>query len=268
MSSYGSGSTSYGEFDAAFSTEALLDDTASVTDRYRYRAFGLAAQTQGTSTQPHQFVGKRGYYNDSELGLYWVRRRPYDPDTGRWLSEDRSGYKGGDLNLYRYCFNDPVNQTDPSGNKIFVGEGDITRCAKGGLRSDVTDRLRDEIYTSATVPWPTDSSENQWTSAGSRSFMFSGTANRNERIYGTIDGLGRRLPPIFWSYLKENKLGGCAAGYRKEFEAQLTGERLVTRDSSKSCQITWQSKFPAPVLLPPATARRLACDAHAQMKGK
>jgi RHS repeat-associated protein len=29
--------------------------------------------------------------------------RWYDPAIGRWLSEDPSGFGGGDDNLYRYC---------------------------------------------------------------------------------------------------------------------------------------------------------------------
>jgi uncharacterized protein RhaS with RHS repeats len=39
----------------------------------------------------------------------------YDPTIGRFLSEDPSGFDGGDPNLYRYVGNDPVNHTDPNG---------------------------------------------------------------------------------------------------------------------------------------------------------
>jgi hypothetical protein len=41
--------------------------------------------------------------------------RFYDPSLGRFLSRDPLGYGGGDPNLYRYCGNDPVNATGPSG---------------------------------------------------------------------------------------------------------------------------------------------------------
>lgn len=43
------------------------------------------------------------------------RARDYNPDTGRFLSEDPIGFYGGDTNLYRYVNNDPVNFVDPSG---------------------------------------------------------------------------------------------------------------------------------------------------------
>jgi RHS repeat-associated protein len=43
------------------------------------------------------------------------RARYYDKSVGRFLSEDPVGFQGGDNNVYRYSFNDPVNLEDPSG---------------------------------------------------------------------------------------------------------------------------------------------------------
>ena len=51
---------------------------------------------------------------DQETKLYYMRARYYDPQLGRFLSEDPVGIAGG-LNLYAYAGNDPVNQRDPSG---------------------------------------------------------------------------------------------------------------------------------------------------------
>jgi RHS repeat-associated protein len=42
-------------------------------------------------------------------------RRWYDPATGRWVSEDPSGFGGGQANLYGYVGNDATNAVDPSG---------------------------------------------------------------------------------------------------------------------------------------------------------
>ncbi len=39
----------------------------------------------------------------------------YDPNPGRFLSEDPLGYEAGDANLYRYVLNSPVNYLDPTG---------------------------------------------------------------------------------------------------------------------------------------------------------
>ena len=39
----------------------------------------------------------------------------YNPETGRFLSEDPIGFDGGDANLYRYVGNNSVNFRDPLG---------------------------------------------------------------------------------------------------------------------------------------------------------
>lgn len=39
--------------------------------------------------------------------------RHYDPETGRWLNEEPVGYEPGDVNLYRYVGNAPMNATVP-----------------------------------------------------------------------------------------------------------------------------------------------------------
>jgi len=51
---------------------------------------------------------------DTDARLYYNRARYYDPQIGRFLSEDPAGIAGG-LNLYAYVDDDPVNRRDPSG---------------------------------------------------------------------------------------------------------------------------------------------------------
>ena len=61
----------------------------------------------------------RGYYYDSDLGLYYLQSRYYDPVTGRFINADGLiSSVGGELfgnNLYVYCFNNPVMGIDYSG---------------------------------------------------------------------------------------------------------------------------------------------------------
>jgi RHS repeat-associated protein len=52
---------------------------------------------------------------DSETALVRFGARDYDPQVGRWLSNDPLGFDGGQTNLYVYVGNDPVNYTDPTG---------------------------------------------------------------------------------------------------------------------------------------------------------
>ena len=64
----------------------------------------------------------RSYYYDFETNLYYLNSRYYDPQIGRFinaddisiLSEGKDLFNG--LNLYAYCGNNPVNNTDESGN--------------------------------------------------------------------------------------------------------------------------------------------------------
>jgi uncharacterized protein RhaS with RHS repeats len=44
-----------------------------------------------------------------------MRVRYYDYSLGRFISEDPLGFDGGDVNLYAYVLNNPVNFIDPNG---------------------------------------------------------------------------------------------------------------------------------------------------------
>lgn len=62
----------------------------------------------------------RGYYYDSETGLYYLKSRYYDPEVGRFISVDSKlnttlGVLG--LNVFTYCLNNPSNKVDYSGEK-------------------------------------------------------------------------------------------------------------------------------------------------------
>ena len=59
---------------------------------------------------------------DKETGLYYYNARFYDPEDGRFLTQDT--YRGENmepdtLHLYAYCANNPVNYVDPSGHSFF-----------------------------------------------------------------------------------------------------------------------------------------------------
>jgi len=50
----------------------------------------------------------------SSVPVYYYRARYYDPEIGRFTSEDPIGFRGG-INFYAYCGNNPINCNDPSG---------------------------------------------------------------------------------------------------------------------------------------------------------
>lgn len=161
VSGYGGGQTRYYELDALGSAEALLDDSASVTDRYSYRAFGLADQTLGGDPQPYTWVGKLGYQRDQEIDLYYLGAgagggtsgRFYGPEEAVFLSPDPLGESGGSPNLYVYCNNDPINCTDPSGHEhFFIGQHDqIARVlTEKGIRYSIYDVTH--VFTETNLP--------------------------------------------------------------------------------------------------------------------
>jgi RHS repeat-associated protein len=59
---------------------------------------------------------------DRETGLYYYRARYYDPMEGRFINKDPIGFEGGDVNLYAYASNSPINWVDALGlARIFAG---------------------------------------------------------------------------------------------------------------------------------------------------
>ncbi|MGQ7246176.1 RHS repeat-associated core domain-containing protein, partial [Halomonas sp. V046] len=82
----------------------------------QYRAWGkLTKATDGngdpnTTDNPFRFQGQ---YHDEETGLHYNRLRYYDPEIGRFTTQDPIGLMGG-ANLYMYAPN-PTGWVDPLG---------------------------------------------------------------------------------------------------------------------------------------------------------
>lgn len=77
-----------------------------------YTAFGEADVQVETVTNNLRFPGQ---FYDNETGLHYNYFRYYDPRIGRYVSADPIGLDSGDVNLYGYVRNNPLNQSDPSG---------------------------------------------------------------------------------------------------------------------------------------------------------
>ncbi|HEY4587620.1 MAG TPA: RHS repeat-associated core domain-containing protein, partial [Thermoanaerobaculia bacterium] len=97
----------YHHVDGLGSVTAITDQTGNVVSRYVYDAFGNQRVT-GSAVNPFTFTGRE---LDTATGLYYYRLRTYDPQAGRFLSEDPLPA----ANPYPYVSNNPVSLTDPSG---------------------------------------------------------------------------------------------------------------------------------------------------------
>ncbi len=94
--------------DQSGSTSSLTDGSGSVVERNQYESFGASP---GSSLTRFTYTGRE---KDSLTGLIFFRARWYDPQQGRFISEDPAGLAGG-LNQYAYVGNDPINKQDPLG---------------------------------------------------------------------------------------------------------------------------------------------------------
>jgi RHS repeat-associated protein len=102
-----SSATLYFSQDHLGSTRALTDSSGNVVESVSYDSFGNGASTLSR-------YGYTGREWDADANLYYYRNRWYDPQEGRFISEDPIGLEGG-INSYAYVGNSPVNSIDPTG---------------------------------------------------------------------------------------------------------------------------------------------------------
>ncbi|HEX2938555.1 MAG TPA: RHS repeat-associated core domain-containing protein [Ruminiclostridium sp.] len=119
------GNLYYYERNAQNDIIGLVDSNMNEVVTYTYDSWGKLLNIGGSLAGT---VGKinpfryRGYYYDTETGLYYLQSRYYDPNTGRFLNADNQVSVGSDLtgmNLFAYCGNNPVNREDTDGSSWF-----------------------------------------------------------------------------------------------------------------------------------------------------
>ena len=107
------GDTAWYISDKDGSVQVIYDASAGVVDTIVYDSFGQVVTETGAS------YGDRfkyaGMEYDSAIQIYYDQARNYNPATGRFLQQDPLGLAAGDVNVYRYVFNEPTNLVDPSG---------------------------------------------------------------------------------------------------------------------------------------------------------
>jgi RHS repeat-associated protein len=79
-----------------------------------YDSFGRILSATGAPAGPYAFQGRE---YDAESGLYYMRARYYDPNLGRFISEDPLVLEDGP-NPYAFTHNNPVNLIDPFGLEV------------------------------------------------------------------------------------------------------------------------------------------------------
>jgi RHS repeat-associated protein len=142
------GSAQYLMQDHEGSTLVLTGGDGSIMEWYRYDAFGAPTiynydklgqpQVIPVTANNNRFMFTGREYV-SQFGIYEYRARAYHPGIGRFMSEDPKTFVRGiglskapddwsfsvhpdeaELNLFRYCGNDPLERVDPSGENPIV----------------------------------------------------------------------------------------------------------------------------------------------------
>ena len=107
--------------DANNNVTSLVNSSGSVFERYVYTPYGQGTiydstwstvRTQSSYANTIRFAAMA---LDPVTGLYGTQTRWYQPATGTFISRDPAQ---ADANLYRYCGDNPIDHTDPTGLKM------------------------------------------------------------------------------------------------------------------------------------------------------
>ncbi|MBO5021696.1 MAG: RHS repeat-associated core domain-containing protein, partial [Clostridia bacterium] len=130
----------------------LYNSGQQIVARYNYDAWGKivsitnqqGAEITDTTHIAHiNPIRYRGYYYDTETGLYYVSSRYYDPEIGRWINADTTDILTAtpmgltDKNLFAYCDNNPVMRADHGGDFWHIVAGAAIGGLIGGISSIV-----------------------------------------------------------------------------------------------------------------------------------
>ena len=116
--------------------DRIYDANKNLVAEYKYDAWGnhriytsggiditenMSYNSSVAKLNPFRY---RGYYYDAETGLYYLNSRYYDPSIGRFINADDISYiqpeQINGLNLFAYCYNNPIAYADESGESIFL----------------------------------------------------------------------------------------------------------------------------------------------------
>ena len=138
----------------------LMDASGNRVVEYTYDAWGKLISTTGTlatslgADNPFRY---RGYYYDTETGLYYLTTRYYDPEVCRFISADvymttGQGVLGG--NMFAYCLNNPLIYDDDQGGCGVLGAllaGAAIGAVFGGVFGGITSLANGEGFWKGAV---------------------------------------------------------------------------------------------------------------------
>jgi RHS repeat-associated protein len=172
------------------STIATTDAGGNVAERFAYEPYGGTAAGQLTR---FKFTGREA---DAVTKLIYFRARYYDPDVGRFISEDPLAFKAG-FNFYEYVGDEPIQGTDPTGLK----------CKTCGLKQGPEYSVTGTVAAGTQFTWHAEFLNDKthdpaccevrqltsWTGGGKPNHAgFAGSGFKSGHWYEDRDGNGKR----------------------------------------------------------------------------
>jgi len=119
----------------------IMDEAGTIVNSYSYDEWGNILSIEETIHNPFKYSGE---IFDEETGLYYLRARYYNPQLGRFISEDT--YEGrltdiDSMNTYIYCLNNPLKYADPSGHLSIWQTGKLFK----GIASGIVNGFIDDV---------------------------------------------------------------------------------------------------------------------------
>ncbi len=171
------GNESYYLYNGHGDVVQTVDAAGVVQNQYDYDIWGTPTLTVETTGNAIRYTGE---FYDEETGLYYLRARYYDPNLGRFTTED--SYWGEDnnplsLNLYTYCMNDPIQYVDPTGHMtynemVFYLGKDAAEKYKHEAEPDPTPKGITLSEVADATTWSQDSSKATFTINGKTQSLY------------------------------------------------------------------------------------------------
>jgi RHS repeat-associated protein len=158
----GNGEAVYYLTDAMGSVIGLVDSNGQSVASFDYDGFGNVRGTSGSDAVGEALGGDfrfQGQWLESESGLYYMRARDYDAQTGRFISRDPVDLidtEPESLNPYQFAYGNPYVYSDPSGEITITSQTvarkvqDILEGIKKNYSRDLSQKAIDKAQGVAT----------------------------------------------------------------------------------------------------------------------
>jgi len=202
------------------------DDAGSVVNTLDYDGFGLARGADVESVSTAGDFRFQGMWKDP-TGLYYVRARTYEAETGRFTSRDPargSVWSPATMNPYAFADSSPSRRRDPTG-AFSIAEQSATLASINAL-----------VNISLSAP-----TELKRYAQGSITGVELATRLTSEFSRGVIEGYASGLGGGFWQIVFRDLVVGAAG----ELVRQLAQHETVSLTDVNAGSMAWSAIFNA-----------------------